>query len=209
MAKLDKQCKLCRREGEKLYLKGERCFTSKCALVKRNYMPGFHGPNAMRRKLTDYGKQLRAKQAAKRLYSLSETQFSNYIKKAMTKKENTETMIVNFLESRMDNVLYRMGFAPSRRAARQMVSHEFVKVNDKKVNIPSYQVKPGDIITLSPIKLNKKTTVELKEKIKGKEIPEWINLNKEKLEAKIISLPQLKEGEKLFDIKSVIEFYSR
>src|SRR3989338_8152031 len=142
MPALKDKCNLCRREGEKLYLKGERCFTTKCAIIKRNYLPGVHGPSAQRQKVTDYGKQLRSKQAAKRLYGLNEKQFSNYVAKAMKKRENTTEMLVNFLESRLDNVIYRLGIVTSRAAARQFVGHYFVKVNDEKVNIPSYLVKP-------------------------------------------------------------------
>lgn len=208
MAKISEKCKLCRREGEKLYLKGERCFTTKCALVKRNYIPGVHGPG-YRAKLTDYGKQLRAKQAAKRLYSLSEKQFSNYISKAMKGKGNTVELIINFLESRLDNVIYRLGFVTSRTAARQFVGHGFIRVNDKKVDIPSYQVKPGDIVIINPTKINKKLLNDVRERIKSKEAPVWMHLDKQKLEVKITGNPQLSEGEKLFDIKSVVEFYSR
>lgn len=209
MAKLVDQCKICRRESEKLYLKGERCFTTKCALIKRNYKPGVHGPTGGGTKLTDYGKQLRAKQAAKRIYGLSEKQFSNYVAKAIRKKENSSDMILTLLESRFDNVIYRLGLAVSRKLARQMVSHGFFHINNKKINIPSYQVKPGDIITISPTKVNKKILNEIKERIKNKEVPKWLNLEKSQLSAKVISLPQLEEGEKVFDIKSVVEFYSR
>ncbi|MBU1180219.1 30S ribosomal protein S4 [Patescibacteria group bacterium] len=208
MAKIAEKCKLCRREGEKLYLKGERCFTTKCANVKRNYAPGVHGPKS-RVKLTDYGKQLRAKQAAKRLYGLSEKQFSNYVAKAIKKKENTAQMIINFLESRLDNVIYRLGFTPSRGAARQFVGHGYVYVNNKKLNIPSYHAEPGDVITINPTKINKKLLNEVKERIKGKDAPEWIHLDKDVLAAKIIGAPQTAEGESVFDVQSVIEFYSR
>ena len=208
MAKLNEKCKLCRRESQKLYLKGERCFTTKCAIVKRNYIPGVHGPG-YRAKLTDYGKQLRAKQAAKRLYDLSEKQFSNYIAKAMKRKDNTAELIVNFLESRLDNVIYRLGFVTSRPAAKQFVGHGYVFVNGKKVDIPSYQTRPGDIITVNPTKINKRILHNVKERIKSKEAPAWMHVDKQKLEAKITSKPQLDEGEKLFNVKSVVEFYSR
>ena len=177
MAKLEEKCKLCRRESEKLYLKGERCFTTKCAIVKRNYMPGVHGPKS-RVKLTDYGKQLRSKQAAKRLYGLSEKQFSNYIKKAMKSKDNTSELIIKLLESRLDNVIYRLGLAVSRAAARQFVGHGYIFINNKKLNIPSYQVKSGDIITINKTKINKRIINNIKERIKSKDAPEWLNLDK-------------------------------
>ncbi|MFA5133584.1 MAG: 30S ribosomal protein S4 [Patescibacteria group bacterium] len=208
MPGLNDKCTLCRREGEKLYLKGERCFTTKCAVVKRNYAPGVHGQTS-KTKLTDYGKQLRDKQAAKRLYGLREKQFSNYVFKAMKKKENTKEVLVRLLESRLDNVIFRLGYAPSRAAARQLVGHGFIFVNGKKVDVASYQIRAKDIITINTVKANKKLVNELKERIKTKEVPTWIFLNKDKLEGKVIELPKLDEGEKTFSIQSVIEFYSR
>jgi len=209
MPALKDKCHLCRREGEKLYLKGERCFTTKCAIIKRNFLPGVHGPSAQRQKITDYGKQLRSKQAAKRLYGLNERQFFNYIHAAMKKRENTTEMLINFLESRLDNVVYRLGLVTSRAAARQFVGHYFVKVNDKKVNIPSYSVKPGEIISINQVKINKKIINDIRERIKAKEVPAWLNFDKQKLEAKVISKPELAQGEKQIDLKSIIEFYSR
>ena len=208
MPALKDKCNLCRREGEKLYLKGERCFTTKCAVVKRNFAPGVHGPSG-RGKLTDYGKQLRSKQAAKRLYGLNERQFSNYVSKAMKKRENTTEMLVNFFESRLDNVVYRLGIVTSRAAARQFVGHYFVKVNDGKVNIPSYLVKPGDIITINQTKINKKIINDVRERTKAKEVPSWLHFDKQKLEAKVIGKPELVQGEKQIDLKNIIEFYSR
>jgi len=208
MAKLDEKCKLCRREREKLHLKGERCFTTKCAIVKRNYVPGVHGPGN-RSKLTDYGKQLRKKQAAKRIYGLGEKQFSNYIEKAMKAKKNTEESIIQLLESRLDNVIYRLGLTASRSAARQFVGHGFIYINSKKLDIPSYQVKMGDIISISKTKVNKKIINEVKERIKSKEVPTWLSLDKEKVEAKVLGVPELAESERIFEVQSIIEFYSR
>lgn len=208
MAKLDDKCKICRRQGEKLFLKGDRCFTTKCALVKRKYFPGQHG-SARPPKLTDYGKQLRDKQSAKRLYGLSERQFSNYVKKAMKKRENTNELLVRYLEARLDNTVYRLGLTTSRAAARQFVGHGFVHINGKKVNIPSYQVKPKDIITVNPIKMNKKILNDVKERIKSKEVPMWMHFDKEKLETKVIDAPRLEADEKAFNVQSVVEFYSR
>ena len=205
----DSKCTKCRREGTKLHLKGERCFSTKCAIVKRNYKPGAHGQSKRPPKLTDYGKQLREKQAAKRLYGLRERQFSNYVKKAMNKKGNTADMLINFLESRLDNVIYRLGYTVSRGSAKQFVNHGFVYVNGKKVDIPSYQVSPGDIVTINPTKINKKLLTEVKERLKTKDYPKWLNLNKEKIEAKILEVPKLETAERGFDVKTIIEYYSR
>lgn len=209
MPAIKDKCTLCRREGEKLFLKGERCFSSKCAIVKRNYAPGAHGQSKKMSKLTDYGRQLRDKQAAKRLYGLREKQFRNYVLKSMKKRENTVEVLIRLLEGRLDNVVYRMGYCPSRSAARQLVGHGFINVNGKKVDVPSFQVRPKDIITLIPVKTNKKISNDIKERIKSKETPIWIHLDKEKLEAKILELPKLGEGEKAFNVQSVVEFYSR
>lgn len=208
MAKLDDKCKICRRQGEKLFLKGDRCFTTKCALVKRKYFPGQHGTDRPG-KLTDYGRQLRDKQSAKRLYGLSERQFSNYVKKAMKKRENTNELLVRYLEARLDNAIYRLGLTTSRAAARQFVGHGFVYVNGKKVNIPSYQVRPKDIITVNPAKINKKILNDIKERIKSKEVPAWMHFDKEKMEIKVIEAPRLEANEKAFNVQSVVEFYSR
>lgn len=208
MAKLDDKCKLCRRQGEKLFLKGDRCFTAKCAIVKRKYSPGQHGSDRPG-KLTDYGRELRDKQAAKRLYGLSERQFSNYVKKAMKKRENTNELLVRYLESRLDNAIFRLGFVVSRAAARQFVGHGFVYVNGEKVNIPSYQVRPKDIITVNPVKVNKKILNDVKERIKSKEFPAWMHFDKEKMEVKVIDAPRFAADEKAFNVQSVVEFYSR
>lgn len=208
MPALNDKCRICRRHGEKLFLKGERCFTAKCAAVKRKYAPGQHGPSRPP-KLTDYGRELRDKQAAKRLYGLSEKQFGNYVKKAMKKRENTNELLVRYLESRLDNAVFRLGLCASRAAARQFVSHGFVYVNGEKVNIPSYQVRSKDIITVNPVKMNKKILNEVKERIKSKEVPDWAHFDKEKMEAKIIEAPRLGEKEKTFNVQAVVEFYSR
>lgn len=205
---MNDKCKLCRRHGVKLFLKGERCFTAKCAIVKRNFPPGMHGAEGSK-KLTDYGKQLKEKQSAKRLYGLREKQFVNYVVKAMNKKENTADMIVRLLECRLDNVVYRLGFVKSRAAARQLVSHGFIFVNEKKVDIPSYQVNPKDIVSLSPVKTNKKIMEQITERIKSVEVPSWLHFEKDKLQAKVLEFPKLKESERGFDVKAVIEYYSR
>src|SRR6187401_1376553 len=144
---LDAKCRQCRREGEKLFLKGEKCFTDKCAIERRNYPPGQHGQKNTR--LSDYGVQLREKQKVKRIYGLLERQFRSYYQKASGQKGNTGENLLRMLESRLDNIVYRMGFAVTRAAARQLVSHAAIRVNGKKVNLPSYQVRPGDEVAVS------------------------------------------------------------
>jgi len=207
---IESKCAKCRREATKLFLKGDRCFSTKCALVKRNYTPGVHGPSTEKRsKITDYGKQLREKQSAKRSYVLRERQFANYVAKAVKKRTNTGDYLIELLESRLDNVVYRLGYGVSRTSARQMVGHGFIYVNGKKVDVPSYQVTSGDIVTINPTKVNRKLINEVRERIKSKEVPNWLNLAKDKLEAKILSLPKLEAAERGFDVKTIIEYYSR
>ena len=161
------KCKFCRREGKKLFLKGEKCDGPKCTLDKRSFPPGVHGNNKRMSKLTNYGRQLLEKQKAKRTYGLREKQFRNYFEEAFKKVGNTGELLFRFLESRLDNTVYRIGFAPSRRAARQMVGHGNVVINGKKVNIPSYQVKVGDVIGISARATKSKANAELKNKLQG------------------------------------------
>ena len=188
----DPQCKKCRREGEKLFLKGEKCNSTKCPILKRNFPPGIHGAKG-RKRITQYGQQLREKQKAKRIYGINEQQFRNYFSKASQRKGNTEEILSQLLEKRLDNVICHLGWANSRREARQMVSHNFFLINDKKVNIPSYQVKPKQIITIKPSKLKTKKFENLKAKLKKQEIPSWLNLDLENLKAKVTSEPPIEE----------------
>ena len=166
------QCKLCRREGEKLLLKGERCATPKCAMIKRSYPPGMHGEKGGR--LTQYGRQLRAKQKVKRIYGLLERQFRRYYQEAARHPGVTGDIILQTLERRLDNVIYRLGLATSRRQARQLVGHGLIAVNGKKVNIASYSVKPGDIVAVVGNKQGKKYFANLKKSLTNKDIPEWL-----------------------------------
>jgi len=210
MAKiLGAKCRICRREGEKLFLKGERCNSAKCPIIRRNYPPGMHGMKSATRRLTGYGTQLREKQKAKRLYGLMETQFRNYFEKAKKEKGDTSENMVRHLEMRLDNVIYRLGFARSRSMARQMVSHGLFTVNDKKVNIPSYSVKPNDIIKINGTKSEKKIFESLKDKLKKQETPSWLMIDAAKLEGKVLSAPQGDELKQIFDPKLIVEFYSR
>ena len=165
-------CRLCRREGIKLYLKGSRCETEKCAIEKRAYPPGQHGQE--RSKFSEYGVQLREKQKVKRIYGVLEKPFRNYFFAADKKKGVTGENLLQSLELRFDNVIYRMGLAPSRNAARQLVRHKHFNVNGKKMDVPSYILRQGDIITPNPIKGKKKPVNEAIENIKNKTLPEWL-----------------------------------
>lgn len=192
-------CKKCRREGEKLLLKGERCLSQKCAMVKRPYAPGQSG-QSFRGKQNEYGKQLREKQKAKRLYIIGEKQFSNYADKAERMIGNSGENLMRLLEIRLDNVIYRLGLTNSRNHSKQLISHGLIKVNEKKVSIPSFQVKIGDII-------------EPRRKEAFKEFssitPSWIDFDQKKLSAKIKHLPVREEIDTTVNERLIIEFYSR
>ena len=203
---LDSKCRLCRREGTKLFLKGERCFSPKCPLEKKGAVaPGQHGLK-MRRRLSEYGVQLREKQKAKRTYGVLERQFRRYFKKAFKKRGVTGEALLQLLESRLDNVVYRLGFVPSRSVARQLVRHGHILVDGKKVDIPSYQVKSGQVINLNPkamkIEVVKKSLAE-----KKKEIPSW--LQKKAAVGKIIRLPTREEIGADIAEQLIVEYYSR
>ncbi|MFC1703015.1 30S ribosomal protein S4 [Patescibacteria group bacterium] len=205
---IDSKCKMCRREGEKLHLKGEKCMTAKCPIVKRNYKPGMHGPTS-RSRPTPYGIQLREKQKAKNSYLLMEKQFRGYFEKASRKVGNTGDFLVQMLETRLDNVVYRLGFGKSRTLARQLVGHGHVLVNGKKVTIPSYQVKMGDIVTLSEnIKKSKLMENELA-RLEQLEVPSWLHLDAKALTGKVLNQPEGEELRHGFNPKLIVEFYSR
>jgi small subunit ribosomal protein S4 len=201
-------CKLCRREGAKLLLKGPRCLSSKCAFSRRPYPPGVHGTGRPPRP-TDYGKQLREKQKAKRLYGLSETQFANYFKAAVKMKGDSGLNLVRLLETRLDNVMFRAGFAKSRAAARQLVSHSQCQVNGHKVNIPSFKVKSGDTIKVQERKKDKGLWKNLVEDLKSYEAPSWVNSNPAELTVKVTGLPTGDELKQIFEPKLIVEYYSR
>lgn len=209
MAKsLDPKCKQCRREGTKLFLKGEKCSSPKCSIVKRNYPPGIHGTKR-RARLTEYGQQLREKQKAKRIYGILERQFRNYYKKAIHQKGDTGEILQQLLEMRLDNVIYRIGLARSRNQARQMVNHGLFLVNNKKVNIPSYQIKPKDEITIKPQKAKAKIFDNLEKILEKQVVPNWINLDKKTKTAKILNKPKGGELENTFNPRLIVEFYSK
>ena len=202
---LDPKCKQCRREREKLFLKGDRCFSAKCAMVKRNYPPGLHGVTG-RVHLTEYGKQLREKQKTKRIYQLLEKQFRNYFKNAVAKKGNTEEVLLQLLELRLDNVIYRLGWASSRVQARQLVSHNFFEVNNKKVNIPSFQLKVGDVISFKESKEGSKVFENVDNK---KDLPSCLSFDANDKLARITSLPKIEDLQQTIDMKLIVEYYSR
>lgn len=206
---IDSRCKICRRAGKKLFLKGEKCFTSKCPLVKRNYPPGVHGPAQQQPRLTEYGLRLREKQKAKAIYGLREEQFKKYYLEAVRQKGNTEENLVRLLERRLDNVVYRLGLVSSRAQARQLVNHGHILVNGRKVTIPSYLVRIGDEIQ---VKSSSQKLLHFQTMIKSldpKDIPSWLEFDPKTFKGKVISEPQLEKAAQDFDTKLIIEFYSR
>jgi len=208
MAKnLDPKCKQCRREGEKLFLKGDRCNSPKCAMVKKNYPPGVHGLKGRGRQ-SDYSLQLREKQKAKKLYNLLEKQFKITFDKASKQKGDAGENLLKILEMRLDNTVYRLNFATSRSQARELVNHGHFTVNDKKVNIPSYQIKTGDIIKIKPSSKKNKLFSDLSERLKKADVPGWLNLDEKELSAKILHKPNKDDMEKI-NMQMIVEFYSR
>ncbi len=199
-------CRQCRREGQKLFLKGERCYSTKCALEKRAYAPGQHG-QGRRAKVTEYGLQLREKQKAKRFYGLMEAQFRNYFDKAAKKKGLTGENLLVMLETRLDNVVFRMGFASSRKEARQLVTHSHFTVNGKKVNIPSYQVSAGDVVKVKEKSASSPKFKEVREM--SITTPAWISVDADKLEGKVLSMPLREEIDTPVAEHLIVELYSK
>ena len=200
-------CRLCRREGIKLYLKGSRCETEKCAIEKRAYPPGQHGQE--RSKFSEYGVQLREKQKVKRIYGVLEKPFRNYFFAADKKKGVTGENLLQSLELRFDNVIYRMGLAPSRNAARQLVRHKHFTVNGKKMDVPSYILRQGDIITPNPIKGKKKPVNEAIENIKNKTLPEWLAFDTDSKQGIIQGMPTREDVKLPIEEQLIAELYSR
>jgi small subunit ribosomal protein S4 len=205
------KCKICRRAGVKLFLKGEKCFSTKCPMIKRPYPPG---PPGKRRKgpPSEYAKQLRQKQKLKAIYNLGERQFKKYVKEVLEKRgkvaDASETLI-KILELRLDNVVFRLGFAKSRAQARQLISHGHFLVNGRPVNIPSFRVKKGDVIKLKPQKTKKVIFEQLKILLKNQKTPSWLKLDPEKLEGEVIGEPTLKEVAPPVEISTIFEYYSK
>ncbi|MDO4517671.1 MAG: 30S ribosomal protein S4 [Bacillota bacterium] len=201
----DANCRLCRREGQKLFLKGDRCYSTKCAMEKRGYAPGQHGQGRV--KNSDYALQLREKQKTKRFYGLQETQFRNLFDKADRKSGITGENLLIMLETRLDNVVFRLGFASSRKEARQLVNHGHFTVNGKKVNIPSYTVKPGDVIKVKEKSTSSPKFKEVKEMTIT--VPEWVTVDVEKLEGKVLSVPTREQIDTPVAEHLIVELYSK
>jgi len=201
----DANCRLCRREGQKLFLKGDRCYGVKCAMEKRNFPPGQHGQG--RKKTSEYGLQLREKQKAKRFYGLMETQFRNTFDKASAKKGMAGENLLIMLETRLDNVVFRLGFAASRKEARQLVVHGHFTVNGKKVDIPSYNVKAGDAIKVKEKSSNSPKFKEIKEM--SINVPAWLSVDVSKLEGTIVSMPTRAEIDTPVAEHLIVELYSK
>lgn len=201
-------CRLCRRENLKLYLKGDRCYSDKCAFDRRSYPPGQHG---QRRggKTSDYGLQLREKQKAKRSYGLSEKQFKLTFQRADRKKGITGTNLLVMLEQRLDNVVFRLGFANSRPQARQLVGHNHFLVNGKKVNIPSYQIKVGDVVEIREKSREIKAITEAQEAVVRRSMPQWLDLEKDKMKGTVRGIPVREDITMPIQESQIVELYSR
>lgn len=201
------ECRLCRAENLKLFLKGDRCYSDKCAIDRRPYAPGQHGKS--RREFSEYGNQLREKQKVKRIYGVLERQFRNYFKKAERKKGITGENLLILLERRLDNAVYRLGFANSRNEARQLVRHSHFLVNGKRVNIPSYPIKPGDAIQLRDKSRNISGISEALESVARRGIPQWLELDKANLRGTIKNLPSREDVTMPIEEQLIVELYSK
>ncbi len=205
---LDAKCRQCRREGEKLFLKGEKCFTDKCAIERRSYAPGQHGQKSGAR-LSDYGKQLREKQKIRRIYGLLERQFHKVYVEAARSKGVTGERLLQLLETRLDTVVYRMGFGASRTEARQIVRHNGILVNGKRVNIPSYQVRPGDTLEVAGPAKEQLRIKGASEAAESRGLPDWLEVDAKALKGKLKALPARSELPSTINENMVIELYSK
>ena len=201
-------CRMCRREGQKLFLKGDRCYTNKCAIDRRSYAPGMHGQNRGK-KPTEFGIQLREKQKARRIYGVLERQFRGYFDKASRQKGMTGENLLRLLERRLDNVVYRLGFAASRAEARQMVTHGHITVNGKRVGIPSYLVKVGEVISIKETSRDIPRIKEMAETLKERTAPAWLSLDVNTLSGTVINLPSREEIQIPIEEHLIVEKYSR
>lgn len=204
---LDAKCRQCRREGEKLFLKGEKCFTDKCAIERRNYPPGQHGQKNTR--LSGYGVQLREKQKVCRIYGMLERQFRNNYHRASSGKGVTGEALLQILESRLDSVAYRMGFGASRTEARQIVRHNGILVNGKRVNIPSFQCRPGDVVEVAQAAKEQLRIKAAAEAAESRGIPEWIEVDAKALKGTFKARPQRSELPSTINESLVVELYSK
>ena len=203
----DAQCRVCRREGCKLFLKGARCYSDKCSVARRNYAPGDHGQR--KAKLSEYGTQLREKQKTKSYYGVGEKQFRKYFEMAANSKEKTGEKLLTLLESRLDNVVYRLGFASSRAQARMLVTHATFDVNGKKVNIPSFLVKPGDVISVREIEKENGAVKTAVEENEARPVPTWLEKEEGKLSGKVIKLASREDIDLPIEEHLIVEYYSK
>ncbi|MFZ2958979.1 MAG: 30S ribosomal protein S4 [Candidatus Ozemobacteraceae bacterium] len=202
-------CRICRREGDALFLKGTRCFTDKCAIKKRNQIPGMHGVGRMNKKHTGYEVQLRAKQRCRKQYGLLERQFKRYYETANRQAGNTGTNLLHLLETRLDNVVYRMGFGMSRSQARMWVTQAHFDVNGKPVNIPSFAVKPGDVISVKEKSSLRKALKDQMEATASRERSPWLDVDRQNLKGRFVSMPERAQLDQKIQESLIIEFYSR
>ena len=203
----DAVCRICRREGDKLFLKGDRCYTDKCAIARRSYAPGQHGQG--RKKMSEYGTQLREKQKAKRYYGLLENQFYHYFELASKMTGKTGENLLKVLESRLDNVFNRAGFAMSRPEARQLVTHGHFTVNGKAVNIPSYLVKPGDVVAIVEKSMSSDKIKGVLEANASRPALNWLSVDKNKAQATVVNLPERSEIDLQVEEQLIVELYSK
>ena len=203
----DEQCRICRREGQKLFLKGCRCYSDKCSVTRRNYAPGQHGQK--KAKLSEYGTQLREKQKTRSFYGVGEKQFRGYFEMASNKKGITGDNLLQILESRLDNVVYRLGFGASRAQARQLVNHGQFEVNGRRVDIPSYLVKAGDVITVREIKKDNGAIKANIEANAARPVPAWLELNNETLSGKVVRLASREDVDIPVEEHLIVELYSK
>ncbi|NLL53368.1 MAG: 30S ribosomal protein S4 [Peptococcaceae bacterium] len=201
-------CRLCRREGQKLFLKGDRCYTNKCAIDRRSYAPGMHG-QSRGKKPTEFGIQLREKQKARRIYGVLEKQFRGYFDKAARQKGMTGENLLRILERRLDNVVYRLGFAASRPEARQFVTHGHITVNGKRVDIASYQVKVGEVISIKEKSRELNRVKEMIERLRDRSVPAWLSLDVENVTGTVIQLPSREDVQIPIEEHLIVEKYSR
>lgn len=204
---IDAVCRLCRRQGEKLFLKGTKCSTEKCPITKRAYAPGQHG--TIKKKLSNYGVQLREKQKVKRMYGVFEKQFRRYFNMARKKKGVTGKVLLQYLERRLDNLIFRMGVGISRAQARQLVRHNFVYVNSRRVNIPSFLISKDDIIEIKAKEKAQKKISENLETSKDRTVPSWIEFSSADLKAKIVRLPEKEDIQQTIQEQLIVELYSK
>ena len=203
----DEQCRICRREGQKLFLKGSRCYSDKCSIARRNYAPGQNGQK--KKKLSEYGTQLREKQKTKAYYGVSEKQFRRYFEMASQSRGKTGEVLLQILESRLDNVIYRLGYGSSRAQARMLVTHGTFEVNGEKVDIPSYLVKAGDVITVRELRKDNGAVKASVEENASRPVPAWLEKDAEKLSGKVVRLSAREEVDLPIEEHLIVELYSK